>query len=255
MMAETEKNENEKNISLKVIVSRQESLTKINEFVSSFGWSSFSFSGLQRLELILVPFYFFHFDAFKTQSVEGKEKVIDETSGKLALDAVKNEFNSNFSKFFGSHKVIEEQPVSAERDAKIIFPSVAFDKAEEVIKVKLASRFKLGKENIVVSGLKLVFIPFYVSQINLNEEKYELKINAFTGETTCDKSIPVRPKEFNEIVSETMHELSDPLSWGEYAFDSIETLADEKTGLTIKLGTLLVGLAILVLILVLIGFI
>jgi hypothetical protein len=239
---------------LKINISTQQALDSIKDYVISFGWTFFKFKEMDRLKLFMIPFYLFHFDVFKTIKNQGKETVSDETSGVLSLDAAKNKLDAQVARFFGLHEPIEKIDLNIDSlDYKILESNISDEKAEEIIKVKLASKFNVSLENIIVSGKKLLFIPVYYSEIELNNEFFVIKVNGFDGKVFSDKLIPVRKKNLSQLFSETITDLKQPDKWANYSTGSISSVLKVNSGILFQFSVIVLILLMIAVFLVFIG--
>ncbi len=237
---------------LKIKVSRQEALDSIKNYVYSFGWSSFKFVEIDRLKVFMIPFYLFHFDVFKSDE---NNKVFDQTSGVLSLDAVKNKLDAKVSRFFGLHEVVEKIDLDSDSlEYKLLESKISDDKAEEIIKVKLASKFGVPRENVIISGKELLFIPVYYSEIELNGENFLIKVNGFDGEIFSNKKLPVKQKDLNELFSETINDLKQPNNWINYSTSSVSTAVNANSGVLFQFMVLILVLLIIIVVFVLLGW-
>ncbi|MBN2127498.1 MAG: hypothetical protein JW703_03860 [Candidatus Diapherotrites archaeon] len=241
---------------LKVNISRQKVLDSVKEYVNSFGWSEFKYKKLDRLNLFMIPFYLFHFDIFKSVKEGDKEKILDQTSGVLSLDAARNKLDAQVARFFGHHEAVEKIELTDDSpEYKILDSNITFDKAEEIIKIKLASQFNIPRDNVIISGNELLFIPIYFTEIELNSETFVLKINGFDGKLFSDKLIPARKKELNQLFNETIDDLQHPNKWVEYSAGSLSSAVHANSGILFQFVVLVLVLIIIAVLLIFAGII
>jgi hypothetical protein len=224
-------------------VSLEDAQGKIEGYFLQRGWSDVRYANLYRLlDLSFVPYYFFHFDVLRVGS---KSSVA--THGFLALNALRNEFSSSFDSIKEDYSSLAV-PVSDEDAGLVRVPSLSKGEANDIIKVRLASRFGVLPESVLVSGLDLVFVPFYKSVLKLGEDVYEFHLNAFSGSLVDVTGVPVRERDFEELLRETVRDVGSPSKWGSYFgeifFDTVQTAKGESRRVSWLLFVILFALLV-----------
>lgn len=170
--------------------------------------------------LELRPYYVFHFDSFSEAEEEGsKIRNVDETTqGESALNAISNLLDEVIAESASPEMILNE--LSVPKDVKVNqkTPRFALDDAKIAAQIKIAAQEKVPKANVHIAGMRLVYVPFWIASIELEEDnKITLKINGVTGEFEGEESgVPFRGKTRGELLRETLGDLRSPGGWADY---------------------------------------
>lgn len=180
--------------------------------LKSKNWHDFK---LATLKLTLTPYFLFNYHYYK-EKIENDQKIIESSvDGFLALNGASVKIEK------GMEKIIKSSLKDSISDA----PTIPFEEEEttiekkeqnDVLQFKAAEYFHVPKENVVISSVKKVLIPFYETFVEVKEGTFKIKINAITGEMIGIEEVPEREKGFMEITKETLDDLKDPKKWVEY---------------------------------------
>jgi hypothetical protein len=180
--------------------------------LKSKNWHDFK---LATLKLTLTPYFLFNYHYYK-EKVENDQKIIETSvDGFLALNGASVKIEKEMEKLIKSN--LKESISDA--------PTIPFDEEEttiekreqnDVLQFKTAEYFHVPKENVVISSVKKVLIPFYETFVEVQEGTFKIKINAVSGEMIGIEEVPEREKGFMEITKETLDDLKDPKKWLEY---------------------------------------
>ncbi|PIN85076.1 MAG: hypothetical protein COV47_04025 [Candidatus Diapherotrites archaeon CG11_big_fil_rev_8_21_14_0_20_37_9] len=192
----------------KVSVDQGVAEEKAGSLIKKRGWKGNSFSS----SLLYIPFWFFSFDVFEETD---SKKVSSHKKGSNALNAFFNNFDEHTAELVFREKQEKEKSPSHSFTFEILEPKFSFDDALKVITGRIASEQKVVKDSVVISGLEMVFVPVWVLVTELNGKSIELRVNAVTGEMTNTAAIPIREKDFSELFSEAVVDLTNPASWTE----------------------------------------
>ena len=183
---------------------------------------------LPSFSLEYVPYWFFNFDVFHGTA----EKHSSHSKNSSSLNAVSREFDAGVAELLHSgEKPSDFQPLNGEHGLKVFPSRLSAKEALELIRSKLALQEKVSKDNVVVSGLELFFVPFWIVVAPLGAGKsVELKVNAASGKILNPEAVPEREKEFSEAFSEALSDLSAPEKWAENiaaGFSSVPVLVKD----------------------------
>ncbi|GEM_PF-6975444 len=176
-------------------------------------------------KLAYLPYWFFSFVIYETGGL--KTKLIG--NGFSALSAVSKEFDHDAARLAHAN-YIREKEIARNSGAQIIKPRVDGDEAKEILPVLLAARRGASKENVIVSGLFLAYVPFWEISAKAHGEEFELEMNAVSGKITDAGEIPHKPKTRKDLIEEALDDLSDPAEWLRYSGELVSDVARAFAG-------------------------
>ena len=195
---------------------------KVSILLEKKHWKNFSFS---NSTLIFVPYWFFSYDIFE----EGK-KTKHVSSGSNALNAFSREFDKKISDLELLDTVSKTNSVDENIDFRVLESKLSEAEVKEILPLKLASQENTSKNNLILSGVEMSFVPVWVIDIDLQERIISLRVNATTGEIINADSVPTREKGFSELAKETISELSTPKGWFEYSVGVLSSFSKGVSG-------------------------
>ncbi len=203
--------------SLPISFSKEEVKKTITDLIEGQGWKKEEIL-FTELKFNLVPFFTFRYDVFFESKSEEGEKIVSETqTGFSTLDAVTGELNETFSSIIEQTSVTVEE-ISDELEFEEVTPTLSVKEAKRIAQIKMAEKLGTGKENILISGVKLLLVPFWDVFVTLEEKiPLQFRVSGVNGEVFGKTQIPERGKEFSEITSEFFSELKDPRAWIKYS--------------------------------------
>lgn len=210
----------------------EQAVAEIESMVKGRYWHDFE---VGELKLVYTPFWTFSYDAFTEApgapaSGEGEDeesigaggraagRIVSETSsGKMALNARTYELVEEVSYLYESAEGEMQNMPTSEYPYEIQRPKLVRTRvAERIIAVRLAAQLGLPKENVILSGLELVYLPQWFVWVTVAEGTFHLQINAYNGEMVNSEQVPERERGWLELTSETLEELKQPDAWIEY---------------------------------------
>lgn len=181
----------------------------IEELIKSRGWSDFE---VAEIKLVYTPYWTFNFDSCEHSG----SKIRGVKSGALALNALTNRLE-DFAGFLSENPDLKTtQHISADYEADVQHAKTSMEEAREIAKLKLAANLRAPKDNIILSGLELLYIPFWLAYVSVAEGTFKLRINAVIGEIVNQEEVPEREKGWLEVTNETLDELKEPMAWVSY---------------------------------------
>ncbi len=175
--------------------------------------------------LFYVPYWLFSYDIHET--VAGKTKVI--ASGSGALNAFSKVFDPRISSLV--HSPAKRIPTpSHDMGGEVLRVRFSESEVREMLPVMLASKHGASKDNVILSGIELVYAPFWKLSIELGGEAIEMNVSAVDGKVIGTGEIGAREKTRAELVQETLRELSNPAEWLRYSSEIISGLASGVQG-------------------------
>lgn len=194
-----------------------EELTAFVEgLVKEKDWREFK---VGEISLSYKPFYFFNFTSFTELKDEesGMMTVSGSESGKMVFDAESGELNEELS-----YLIEENSPTSSVKPpqgypCETIPPAFSIQEVKKIAGLKLAEKLSLPKDNVEVSGVRLVFVPVWIAFITVSQGTFKIEVNAVDGSLMREEQVPFREKGFLELTGETLQELKQPGKWLEYS--------------------------------------
>lgn len=198
-----------------IAFSVEDTVGLIESMIKSKHWTDFE---VAEVKLVYIPFWIFNYDAYVEGPTEGQEAaaVSDHVSGKMALNAYTNELDENVHFLYESADVKLEQKPTKDYPFEIQRPKVREREAREIAAVRIAAKISVPKENVIISGLEMVYLPMWFAWVTVAEGTYKLQINAVGGEILNEEQVPERERGWLEVTSETLEELKQPGAWVEY---------------------------------------
>ncbi len=171
--------------------------------------------------LELVPYYVFQYDSYSEAEEEGtKIRNVDEAQqGISSVNAVTNKLDDVMAELCPPELI--QQEFTDPKDVKVINvkePRFTLDEAKGSAQIKIAAHEKVARSNVHISGMRLVYVPFWEYRIEFDEDnKLKTRVNAVTGEFENEESgIPYQGKSKTELLRETVSDLQTPGGWAEY---------------------------------------
>jgi len=202
-----------------VSIDLSEAGEKVSSLLKKKHWKGFTFSSTN---LIYVPYWFYSYDV--AEETEKKTKHV--SSGFKALNAFSREFDDEVAELHSLEDASRTNEVDEDSNPRVLQLKLSESEAKDLILVKTASMENTVKANVMISGLEMLFVPFWIVKVNVKTDVTEkhglaLKINATTGKIINDAVLPFREKGFSELTSETLKELSNPIEWLNYSVELV----------------------------------
>jgi hypothetical protein len=208
--------------SLPVLIPQEELKAQIIEAVSEKGWKEEETS-TENFVLLYVPFFVFNFEAFtESKTEESENPVVSETqNGRMALNAFDSELDEEIAGLFEEEETRLEKRTPKEQECEIQKARLTAEEAKQLAQVKMAAQLSLGKDNVIISALELIYAPFWVGAVKIAEQEYSVQANAVSGALAGLEELPARGKSYGELTKETLSELKDPFAWIKYSVSII----------------------------------
>ncbi len=203
--------------SLPVKVKLEEAKDLVQEELDANNWGEID---VPAPEMEMVPYYVFHFDSY-SELEEEKSKIrnVDEANkGASSLNAVKNSLDEVIAEI-ANPDIIQDRFEEPQKIKVIVKnPRFTLDEAKGAAQIKIAAQEKVPRTNVHISGMRLVYVPFWVYKIELDEDnEVKLRINAVSGEFEGEESgIPYQGSTATELAKETLSDLRNPEGWATF---------------------------------------
>jgi hypothetical protein len=174
-------------------------------------WKHFE---LANLKLVYTPHYVFNYDALREEEIKG-QTLSESTSGVMAMNAITGHLEPVLQ------HVMEKQPVSYEKDIshdlqyEIEKPAITRKEVSESCKVKIAGQLSIKKDNVSISGARLVYWPVWRIFVTLPNQIQKVEIEAVAGIALNFEEVPTREKGWLEVTTETLRKMKSPGGWAD----------------------------------------
>ncbi len=184
------------------------------------------------VKLVYVPIWIFTYDAFVAQN----GVVVNETSGKIAIDA------TNGSVWDAVSYVLDEMPIELTKETRheykmeTLSPTISKDEAKELAILKLSAMLGVPKDNIKIVGGEIVLWPIWRVWVDVRSGTYRLDVDAVSGQLFGAEKVPVRERGWYEITEEVLQELRQPSAWIRYINELADLLHIPRWAMWLLLG-------------------
>ncbi len=211
---------------LPISVQKEELLEQIREAIFEKNWREEDI-GLSDFALLYVPFFVFNYEAFSESKTEESETpIVAETqNGRMALNAFDSELDEEIAALFEEEELNLEKKTPKEYAFELQKTRLKDEEARQIAQVKMAAQLSLGKGNVIISALELVYVPFWIGSATVGGQEYRLEANAVSGELVGLEELPERGKGVGELTKETIFELKDPVAWVKYSVSIVIDVA------------------------------
>ncbi len=168
-------------------------------------------------ELELISYYVFNYDSFSEAEEEGtKIRNVNEASkGTSSLNAIKNELDEVIAEMVHPEIITQSFAEPPKVKVSVKNPRFTLEEAKGAAQIKIAAQEHVARANVHVHGMYLVYVPFWVYKITLDEDNdIKLRINAFSGEFEGEETgMPYQGSTATELAKETLSNLRTAEGW------------------------------------------
>ena len=154
----------------------------VEEAIRKRNWKRFDKG---EIKLVLMPFYLFYYDAVFDE--EGKPTGKSDRN-RLALNAETAELSREMAESMSEEELVKE--LSDDYPLIVRKPLFSKHEAEKIALLKTASMIGADRNNIVLTGFKIVYYPMWIAFVTVAKETYQLEISAVTGEVFGEEKVP-----------------------------------------------------------------
>lgn len=199
------------NPALKLNIGVQDVMGLLEKTLKERHWHHFE---VASFKLIYEPFYLFNYDVLIEQDVGG-QPFSQSSSGVTAIDAVTGKLEPLLAQILEKQHVEYEKEISHELKYEMFPPAILKNEIADACKVKLAGQFNVKKENLAVSGFRLVYWPIWKIFVTLKDSTQRIDIDAVSGYPLNIEEVPVREKGWIEVTQDTIEKMKSPSGWSE----------------------------------------
>ncbi|MFH0713644.1 MAG: hypothetical protein V1722_03770 [Candidatus Micrarchaeota archaeon] len=182
---------------LKLELTPEAAIGIVQKEVVRHGWKKYDLSDIVT---VYVPFYVFSFDVI----AEGGAP-----PGKAAMNANTGEMNEFVP-------VLLERPIQRQKktpegmEVEVEPTNVRESEVEKVAAVKLANMLGAKRENIVISAVSKIYVPFFRMWIDVAGDSFKIEVDGALGYASGSDAIPKREKTWEESTSDTIQKMQSP---------------------------------------------
>ena len=166
--------------------------------VAKKGWKSFE---VQQIRLVYVPFYLFSFDV----TPAGQAPV----SAKTAINAYSGELNDFVSAFLD--QPLKKTKQTAEKyEPEVESTSISPAEVKETAQAKVAAQVGMPRDQVTISAVSKLYIPFFRVWANVNEEQFKFDVDGCLGAALGLDNVPGKQKGWGDVTSETIDKMKTP---------------------------------------------
>ncbi len=170
--------------------------------------------------LLLVPYLLFNYHYYVEKQEEGSQKIKKAFNGILAIDAHAIKIEEHMTDLIKYNwKKSDQNTPKKEFDEK--WNNIDKKEQYEIVKLKTAEYFDVPKQNVLITSIRKVLVPFFVFKVTCNETEYKVKMNVVDGTFYGLEGVLPREKGTLELTKETLNELKKPSKWVEYSKEII----------------------------------
>lgn len=193
-------------------------LSIAKETISRKYWKDFDIVGIK---LVYTPFYIFSFDL-------GGEGV-PPTSDRIAINAHTAEINPLILQII-QQPVNKSKETNADYKADVEATAIPQDQVKEVAATKIANMAGIKKENVFISAVYKLYVPFWRLWVRVGGDVYRLDIDGALGAPLGLEKIPEREKKWLEVAGETVQKMQTPSGLIDLTADAVGSATKAATG-------------------------
>ncbi|MDO8634407.1 MAG: hypothetical protein Q7K34_03915 [archaeon] len=185
---------------------------KAREVVSAKGWAKVY---IEEQKLFSIPAWFFSYYIFWEKTNEHGEKIVSgEKRGFGALDSSTSEFSDWLAPLAENASSFSPQGLMPALSGIVELPSKLEESAaKEIATAGLAAKNAAAKQNVLVLGLSLFFVPVWKIKGTAGGHSFSCAMEAVTGNFFFEQNVPHRKKTRKEIVKASLAEATNPVAW------------------------------------------
>ena len=210
------------NPALSLSVKVQDILYILEGILKERNWTKFD---LANLKLTYIPYYIFNYDILVEDS-QGSQG----TSGVMAIDAVSGKLEPALVDITERQPLVYEKEISHDIQYDLQQVAITKDELKETAKLKLAGQLGLKKENIAISGIRLVYWPIWIIFVELPGMIQKVQVDGVAGMPMNIEEVPERQKGWIEVTADTLQKLKSPSGWSQLSGTAIRAAGGKLKG-------------------------
>lgn len=208
------------NPALKLNIGMQDILEVLESTLKEKNWEHFE---LANLKLTYIPFYIFNYDTLIEQKIE-EQTLSEGFNGLMAMNAITGKLEPLLTQIMNEQAVDYEKKIEHELQYEMQNPSILGDEAKQTAKLRLAGQFKVGKDSLAISGMRLVYWPIWKIFVTLSNKRVQrIEVEAVSGYPMNIEEVPEREKTWMEVTGDTLKELKTAKGWAKLSKTTLKT--------------------------------
>lgn len=192
-------------------IEMQDILEILEDILKQKNWTNFD---VASLKLLYVPFYLFNYDALVETEIKG-QPYSQSFSGLMAMNAVTGELEAILSDVLETQQTNQSKEIKHGLQYELLSPAISKEEIADAARVKMAGQFNLRKQDMAVSGFRLVYWPIWRIFVQLKDKTQRVDVDAVAGNPLNIEQVPTREKTWMEVTQETLEKLKKPEGWAE----------------------------------------
>jgi len=172
-------------------------------------WRKFD---IESTSLVYVPHWFFNFDVY--QQAEGQAQSY---ASQMALDAVTGKLNPMIIQIMSNVPTKREREPTHGIEAEVRAPAVRQEEVKDIATIKVAGEMRIPKESVTVSGVNLLYVPYWQVWVRLPSGTKRIDLDAVSGSPVFISDVPERERGTMEVTMDMLNDLKTPAGWVDYS--------------------------------------
>lgn len=172
-------------------------------------WRKFD---IESISLVYTPHWFFNFDVY--QESEGRSQAY---ASQMAIDATTGKLNPMIIQIMDSIPVKREREPRHGIEFDALKPALAKEEVKDIATIKVAGEMGLTKSAVTVTGVNLIYIPYWQVWVRLPSGMKRFDLDAISGSPINISNVPERERGQLEITMDMLEELKTPAGWVDYS--------------------------------------
>ncbi len=210
--------------SFPVLTSAEDIITQVKEKIEENRWTD---PELKSPSLVYLPYWFFHFDSFSepTDPETGDKSTQEGERGTAALDGIQGDIDDMVPGLFDNYS---DQLVLKPATEQYKAERSHFKEAEvqKLCQLKMAAKLGIQKDDVVISGVRLVYLPVWIVSAVFEGNELDFEIEAVEGNELSQNELPYKGKTASELAHETLLDFSQPSKWIGNLVDLVRSIVD-----------------------------
>ncbi|MBS3062157.1 MAG: hypothetical protein J4215_06250 [Candidatus Diapherotrites archaeon] len=209
--------------SFPVLISAEDIIVQVTGLIEENRWKD---PVVKSPSLVFLPYWFFHFDSFiePTDPETGEKSTEEGERGTAALDAISGDLDDNVPQLY-DHYSDQLVVKPTQEQFKVERSHFREDEVQKLAQLKMAAKLGLQKDDVVISGVRMMYLPVWIASAVFEENEMDFEIDAVEGNVLSEDQVPYKGKTASEIAKETFFDLREPAKWIGYLIDLAKTIA------------------------------
>jgi len=196
---------------LELKIEVQDILEILEGILKEKNWKNFD---VASLKLMYTPFYLFNYDTLVEAEIQG-QPYSQGFSGLMAMNAITGELEPILSDTMEGRPTKQVKEITHDLQYELQRTSISMKEVKDTAQIKMAGQFNLRKQDLAVSGFRIVYWPIWRIFVQLKNRVQRVDVDAIDGNPLNFEQVPTREKTWMEVTSDTLGKLKSPKGWAE----------------------------------------